>query len=170
MSDLPDWLLDLKELTEQRVVVFCQDGTVFRGKLKTLDQFGNVGLDNASQRISAGELFADLPLGALIVRGDTIAMFGREEAPTPCQEATLNEVMRQRRSMQIEAETRRTEAAEAELGRVLRGSSSVRVTEALRSRMASERLDIRVCLQRSGPERRLAEFLLAAADRRDYDD
>lgn len=65
-------------MIDSRVQVRLQDGTVVVGTLKSFDQFLNLVLDNTYERtiVPSKKLFAHLPLGTFIIRGENVEFFG----------------------------------------------------------------------------------------------
>lgn len=82
-SAMPRWLLQLEEELDYRLLVRLRDGRLYLGILRSFDQFGNLFLESVYQRFTAfhPELervcYADIYMGLLIIRGDTVMLFGR---------------------------------------------------------------------------------------------
>jgi len=67
----------LQEELDRRLLVQLRDGRKLVGTLRSFDQFANLVLEGASERIIAGSSFADVPLGAHVVRGENVVLLGR---------------------------------------------------------------------------------------------
>eukprot|EP00850_Spirogloea_muscicola_P005272 SM000024S07734 [mRNA] locus=s24:175701:177281:+ [translate_table: standard] len=71
---------------DKKLLVVLRDGRKLIGVLRSFDQFANVVLEGAIERIIVGEIFCDLPLGLYVVRGENVVLIGtldtgREELP-----------------------------------------------------------------------------------------
>ncbi|KAA0184215.1 U6 snRNA-associated Sm protein LSm1 [Fasciolopsis buskii] len=60
----------------KKMVVYLRDGHIFIGYLRTLDQYGNIVIHQAVERIHIGKKFCDVHRGILIVRGESIILIG----------------------------------------------------------------------------------------------
>lgn len=98
MPPTPQWHLQLEEELDYELLVRLRDGRLYVGVLRSFDQFGNMLLDNVSQRLTAYHpefkkmCYADLHLGSLIIRGDNMMLFGRirDQTDLPPDPPTLS--------------------------------------------------------------------------------
>jgi U6 snRNA-associated Sm-like protein LSm1 len=77
----------LADNLDKKLLVILRDGKKIIGTLRSFDQFANVVLEGALERITVGELYCDLPLGLYIIRGENVVLIGeldpdREELPS----------------------------------------------------------------------------------------
>eukprot|EP00916_Digyalum_oweni_P005845 GHVL01010129.1.p1 GENE.GHVL01010129.1~~GHVL01010129.1.p1 ORF type:complete len:127 (+),score=28.10 GHVL01010129.1:48-383(+) len=70
------WLRQLEEELEHLLLITLRDGRVFIGYMRTYDQFGNIVIEDAHQRMIAGNEFADIYMGIIVIRGENLAFFG----------------------------------------------------------------------------------------------
>ena len=61
----------LVENIDKRLLVALRDGSHIIGTLRSFDQFANIVLEHAVERIIVGRMYSDIPLGLYIVRGRT---------------------------------------------------------------------------------------------------
>jgi U6 snRNA-associated Sm-like protein LSm1 len=61
---------------DKKVLVVLQDNKHFVGMFRSFDQFGNFVLEQAAHRVFDGEVFADLPQGLYIIRGENVELLG----------------------------------------------------------------------------------------------
>ncbi|GAB4838109.1 Sm-like protein lsm1b [Ancistrocladus abbreviatus] len=71
---------------DRKLLVLLRDGRKLLGTLRSFDQFANVVLEGACERVIVGELYCDIPLGLYIIRGENVVLIGeldmnREELP-----------------------------------------------------------------------------------------
>jgi U6 snRNA-associated Sm-like protein LSm1 len=64
----------LIEDLDSRVLVVLRDGKHVAGKLVSVDQFSNLVLEAACERVYAGQLMYEDPMGCMIVRSDNIVL------------------------------------------------------------------------------------------------
>ncbi|KAK4534601.1 hypothetical protein CDCA_CDCA02G0626 [Cyanidium caldarium] len=68
----------LSEDLDQRVLVCLRDGRLFLGYLRSYDQYSNLVLEDAVERVVVrNEAFADVPCGLRVIRGENVVLFGR---------------------------------------------------------------------------------------------
>jgi len=89
----------LADNLDKKLLVILRDGRKIIGVLRSFDQFANVVLEGALERIMVGELFCDLPLGLYIIRGENVVLIGeldleREELPPHMVRVTPAEIKR----------------------------------------------------------------------------
>lgn len=68
----------------EKLMVVLRDGRKIIGTLRTFDQFSNVVLEHALERVIVGKRFADVPLGLYVIRGENVVLLGQiVRAPAP---------------------------------------------------------------------------------------
>ncbi|XP_024393410.1 sm-like protein LSM1B [Physcomitrium patens] len=87
----------LADNLDKKLLVILRDGKKIIGILRSFDQFANVVLEGALERITVGELYCDLPLGLYIIRGENVVLIGeldlgREELPSFMVRVTPTEI------------------------------------------------------------------------------
>ncbi|CAH8582955.1 unnamed protein product [Schistosoma turkestanicum] len=60
----------------KKMAIILRGGRMFIGFLRIIDQFGNVVLHNAVERIHVEKKFCDIPQGILLIRGENITIIG----------------------------------------------------------------------------------------------
>jgi len=107
----------LLEEIDKRLLVVLRDGRTFIGILRSIDQFANLILHHAVERIHVGNNFGDIPRGIFLVRGDNVVLVGeidkeKEEKTTlkcvPVE--TILAAQREEQEERLLKETRRTQA------------------------------------------------------------
>lgn len=68
-----------QEELDHRLLVQLRDGRTLLGTLRSFDQFANLVLESAVERVTAGNEYADTPLGVHVVRGENVVLMGRVE-------------------------------------------------------------------------------------------
>lgn len=71
---------------DRKLLVLLRDGRKLLGTLRSFDQFANVVLEGACERVIVGDLYCDIPLGLYIIRGENVVLIGelavdKEELP-----------------------------------------------------------------------------------------
>ena len=66
----------LVEELDKKLLVMLRDGSKILGTLRSFDQFANIVLENAFERIIVGSSYSDIPLGLYIVRGENVVLMG----------------------------------------------------------------------------------------------
>jgi|UniRef100_A0A7S0XAQ4 U6 snRNA-associated Sm-like protein LSm1 len=66
----------LVEELDKKLLVVLRDGSKILGTLRSFDQFANIVLEAAVERIIVGSSFSDIPLGLYIVRGENVVLMG----------------------------------------------------------------------------------------------
>lgn len=69
------------------------------GLLRSFDQFANVVLEGACERIIVGDLYCDIPLGLYVIRGENVVLIGeldleKEELPAHMTRVSTAEIKR----------------------------------------------------------------------------
>lgn len=94
----------LVEELDKKLLVQLRDGRKIVGVLRSFDQFANLVLEEAAERIVVGALYADIPLGMYLLRGENLVLMGQldpnHESPpgmTAVPEAEIREALRAER-------------------------------------------------------------------------
>lgn len=58
------------------MLVCLRDGRKIIGILRSFDQFANIVLEQAQERVIVGKRFADVPLGLYVIRGENVVLLG----------------------------------------------------------------------------------------------
>lgn len=66
----------LYEQLDKLVVVCLRDGRNFYGWLRSFDQYANLTLDNTVERLSLDNMFANVPIGIFVIRGENVMLLG----------------------------------------------------------------------------------------------
>ena len=66
----------LVEELDKKLLVVLRDGSKILGTLRSFDQFANIVLEGAVERIIVGSSYSDIPLGLYIVRGENVVLMG----------------------------------------------------------------------------------------------
>ncbi|KAL1966071.1 hypothetical protein VTN77DRAFT_4819 [Rasamsonia byssochlamydoides] len=66
----------LLDLTDKKLVLVLRDGRKLIGVLRSWDQFANLVLQDTVERLYAGNLYADVPRGLYLVRGENVLLLG----------------------------------------------------------------------------------------------
>jgi len=88
----------LLDLTDKKLVLVLRDGRKLIGVLRSWDQFANLVLQDTVERLYAGNLYADLPRGIYLVRGENVLLLGEidldkeDDIPASLQKAPYSEV------------------------------------------------------------------------------
>ncbi|KAL2939804.1 Sm-like protein LSM1B [Bienertia sinuspersici] len=61
---------------DRKLLVLLRDGRKLLGTLRSFDQFANVVLEGACDRVIVGDLYCDIPLGLYIIRGENVVLIG----------------------------------------------------------------------------------------------
>ncbi len=106
----------ISQFLDQDVVVVLRDNKKLIGKMRSFDQFANLVLEGAFERIYVGRVFGDIPLGVYMVRGENVVLMGEldgsQEDRGGLARVSPHEIMRlqrenEAREAQIQAEKRR---------------------------------------------------------------
>ncbi|KAJ5732087.1 hypothetical protein N7493_003568 [Penicillium malachiteum] len=88
----------LLDLTDKKLVLVLRDGRKLIGVLRSWDQFANLVLQDTIERIYAGNLYADVPRGIFLVRGENVLLLGEvdldreDDIPPSVRQASFEEV------------------------------------------------------------------------------
>lgn len=66
----------LAEELDKRMLVQLRDGRKIIGLMRSFDQFANIVLENAVERVIVDTRFADVPLGLYVIRGENVVLLG----------------------------------------------------------------------------------------------
>ncbi|KAF6262523.1 hypothetical protein COO60DRAFT_1495501 [Scenedesmus sp. NREL 46B-D3] len=67
----------LVEELDQKLLIQLRDGRKIIGVLRSFDQFANMVLEHAVERIIVGNLYSDIPLGIYLLRGENLVLMGQ---------------------------------------------------------------------------------------------
>ncbi|BCR88372.1 U6 snRNA-associated Sm-like protein LSm1 [Aspergillus chevalieri] len=101
----------LLDLTDKKLVLVLRDGRKLVGVLRSWDQFANLVLQDTVERIYAGGLYADIPRGIFIVRGENVLLLGEidldreDDVPPNIQQAPFEEVYALKKKEDSERQT-----------------------------------------------------------------
>ena len=62
---------------DKRLMVVLRDGRKYIGILRSFDQFSNIVLSDAVERIVVDRQYGDIPLGLYLVRGENVVLMAR---------------------------------------------------------------------------------------------
>lgn len=84
---------------DKKILVVLRDGRKLLGLLRSFDQFANVVLEGACERIIVGDLYCDIPLGLYVIRGENVVLIGeldleKEELPAHMTRVSTAEIKR----------------------------------------------------------------------------
>ncbi|EFN57444.1 hypothetical protein CHLNCDRAFT_21126 [Chlorella variabilis] len=84
-----------------------RDGRKIIGTLCSFDQFANLVLSGAKERIIVGQQYSEIPLGLHVVRGENVVLLGQLDAarePPPGLELVTEAAIKQAQRAEREAE------------------------------------------------------------------
>ncbi|XP_021960853.1 U6 snRNA-associated Sm-like protein LSm1 [Folsomia candida] len=91
---------------DKRILVVLRDGRTLIGILRSVDQFANLILHQAVERIHVGSNFGDIPRGVFLVRGDNITIIGEidkeKEDNSPLHSVSVETILAAQREEQEE--------------------------------------------------------------------
>ena len=58
-------------------MLVLRDGRKIIGIMRSFDQFSNIVLEHAEERVVVGKRFADVPLGLYVIRGENLVLLGQ---------------------------------------------------------------------------------------------
>ena len=79
----------LVEDLDKKILVVLRDNSKILGTLRSFDQFANIVLENAFERIIVGANYSDIPLGLYIVRGENVVLMGEVDESRETEGLTL---------------------------------------------------------------------------------
>lgn len=91
--------ISLASYLDKKVVLQLRDDRKLIGVLRSFDQFANVVMEGAYERIIVGDLYCDMRLGLYVVRGENVVLTGeldleREELPQHMTRVSEAEITR----------------------------------------------------------------------------
>ncbi|KAE8349507.1 hypothetical protein BDV28DRAFT_141074 [Aspergillus coremiiformis] len=101
----------LLDLTDKKLVLVLRDGRKLIGVLRSWDQFANLVLQDTIERIYSGNLYAEIPRGIFLVRGENVLLLGEidldkeDDLPPNVQRAPFQEVFELKRKEDGERKT-----------------------------------------------------------------
>ncbi|RWS23628.1 U6 snRNA-associated Sm-like protein LSm1 isoform X1 [Leptotrombidium deliense] len=66
----------LLEDLDKKLMVLLRDGRTLIGYLRSIDQFANLVLHQAIERIHVGNKYGDIPIGIFVIRGENVVLCG----------------------------------------------------------------------------------------------
>ncbi|KAL9271456.1 Sm-like protein [Drosera capensis] len=92
---------------DRKLLILLRDGRKIFGILRSFDQFANVVLEAAFERVIVGVHYCDIPLGLYIIRGENVVLIGEldtdmEELP-PSMTLVSESTIRQAQKVEREA-------------------------------------------------------------------
>ncbi|GHJ89812.1 hypothetical protein NliqN6_6214 [Naganishia liquefaciens] len=86
----------LVDIVDKKVLIVLRDGRKLIGVLRSYDQYANLVLEAAMERIYHGLQWAQIPRGLFLVRGENVVLLGEVdldlEDEVPLREAPWQEV------------------------------------------------------------------------------
>uniref|UniRef100_A0A6T8C566 U6 snRNA-associated Sm-like protein LSm1 n=1 Tax=Prymnesium polylepis TaxID=72548 RepID=A0A6T8C566_9EUKA len=67
----------LAEELDKKLLIVLRDGRKIIGMMRSFDQFSNIVLEQAVERIIVGTKFSDIPLGLYVIRGENVVLLGQ---------------------------------------------------------------------------------------------
>ena len=67
----------------ERMMIELRDGRKIMGMMRSFDQFSNVVLESAVERVVHSGRYADVPLGLYVIRGENIVLLGEIVRASP---------------------------------------------------------------------------------------
>ena len=61
----------------EKLMLVLRDGRKIIGTMGSFDQFSNIVLEHAEERVVVGKRFADVPLGLYVIRGENLVLLGQ---------------------------------------------------------------------------------------------
>ncbi|KAF5956460.1 hypothetical protein HYC85_003685 [Camellia sinensis] len=88
-----------RKIKGKKLLVLLRDGRKLLGILRSFDQFANVVLEGACERVIVGDLYSDIPLGLYVIRGENVVLIGeldsgKEELPPHMIQVSAAEMKR----------------------------------------------------------------------------
>ena len=79
MNYMPGTASLIEEIDKKQLVVL-RDGRILIGYLRSVDQFANLVLHKAVERIHVDNMFGDIPRGIFVVRGENVVLLGEVDS------------------------------------------------------------------------------------------
>ncbi|MCO5605536.1 hypothetical protein L7F22_059719 [Adiantum nelumboides] len=93
----------------QKLLVILRDGRKLIGILRSFDQFANVVIEGAVERIIVGDQYCDVSLGLYIIRGENVVLIGELDSTRDELPAHMQRVSRKMIEQALKAEKEATE-------------------------------------------------------------
>jgi U6 snRNA-associated Sm-like protein LSm1 len=97
----------LAEELDKTLMIQLRDRRILIGTMRSFDQFANIVLENAKERIIVGQQFGEVQLGLYIVRGENVVLFGElkedDYVPKTLQRVSGDEI-KKARAAELEAD------------------------------------------------------------------
>eukprot|EP00931_Biecheleriopsis_adriatica_P010010 TRINITY_DN111103_c0_g1_i1.p1 TRINITY_DN111103_c0_g1~~TRINITY_DN111103_c0_g1_i1.p1 ORF type:complete len:143 (-),score=36.10 TRINITY_DN111103_c0_g1_i1:18-446(-) len=105
---LPHWASNLENNVDKQLLIMLRDGRKLLGWLRTTDQFANLLVEHVVERhiILEEQVYADIYLGTMLIRGENVCLFGEVDPEQPdghLQEAPLSYVLKREAELELEA-------------------------------------------------------------------
>ena len=96
----------LVEDIDKKILVVLRDNSNIVGTLRSFDQFANIVLENAVERMIVGTHYSDVPLGFYIVRGENVVLMGDVDEAIELKGLTWveNDEIRRMKDAEMEAD------------------------------------------------------------------
>lgn len=102
----------LVEELDRKLLIQLRDGRKIIGVLRSFDQFANLVLEHAVERIIVGNVYSDIPLGIYLLRGENLVLMGQvdpdKEVPPGLTSVTEAEIRQAVRAEKEEARLKGT--------------------------------------------------------------
>ncbi|BDA43332.1 g8227 [Coccomyxa elongata] len=112
LDEVPPPGAALVEELDKRLLVQLRDGRKIVGILRSFDQFANLVLEGAVERIIVGILYAEDPLGLYVVRGENVVLLGdidpAHDPPAILQKVSLAEIRQIQRDEKEQEKIKKT--------------------------------------------------------------
>ncbi|KAK3273907.1 Sm-like protein [Cymbomonas tetramitiformis] len=96
----------LVEELDKKQLIILRDGRKLIGILRSFDQFANLVLEDAFERIIVGEMYGDIPLGLYVIRGENVVLLGQvdptREVPANLTKVTASEIKQAQKAEKTE--------------------------------------------------------------------
>ncbi|GAX73889.1 hypothetical protein CEUSTIGMA_g1339.t1 [Chlamydomonas eustigma] len=76
MEEVPLPGTALADELDKKLLIQLRDGRKIIGFLRSFDQFANLVIDEARERLIVGEQYCDCPLGIQLIRGENVVLLG----------------------------------------------------------------------------------------------
>ena len=97
----------MAEELDKTLMIQLRDRRILIGTMRSFDQFANIVLENAKERIIVGQQFGEVQLGLYIVRGENVVLFGElkedDYVPKTLQRVSGDEI-KKARAAELEAD------------------------------------------------------------------
>jgi len=108
---------NLLDEIDKRMLVVLRDGRTLIGILRSVDQFANLILHQAVERIHVGNCYGDIPRGVFLVRGDNVVLLGEidkeKEETSNLKCVAVDTILAAQREEQEERSVKETKRNEA---------------------------------------------------------